>query len=366
MSSKPRGSSSGGATNGGGETSSPAHYRIPNQSGYFPAGSEEVDALVKVNNATLYQAHPTHVNESDEPVPLASGIFSLHDPAAGTADDVALFGRCGETIFYVMCDDATAKTSNSEFMLMLPENCIVVDLTGCSDSDVLNVEGLLAARTKFHDEVVDASQSTQCKAAFPEHLPEDSVSRAMFRAASKVSQLTVSAGEFGASKIDDYGEKKKEKVTETREVKVGKVGIMLAKGTRKVSEKTCTLTDKVSEKISDALGGKVGRAAAIREGDSATKKKARSLLLASTLAYAEIGAGAAESYELMVKSAQSQATSFVAKKYGKEAAELARHTAGAAANFGRAALTAQRVVNVKKLVKSAGKQMVKETIKSSI
>jgi hypothetical protein len=64
-------------------------------------------------------------------------------------------------------------------------------------------------------------------------------------------------------------------------------------------------------------------------------KKARSLLLASTLAYAEIGHGASEGYEMMVKSAQSQATAYVAKKYGQSAAELCRHTAGAAAKDAR-------------------------------
>ena len=174
------------------------------------------------------------------------------------------------------------------------------------------------------------------------------------------------AGELGASKIHAYGEKKTESVTQGKDVKVGKTGIMLAKGTRTVSEKTYKITEKVSGKISDVLGGKVGRAAAIKETDSSTKRKARSLLLASTIAYSELGSGAAEGYELMVKSAQAQATQFVDKKYGKEAAELARHTAGAAANFGRAALTAKRVVDVKKVVKSAGKQMVKEGIKASV
>ena len=68
----------------------------------------------------------------------------------------------------------------------------------------------------------------------------------------------------------------------------------------------------------------------------------------------------------MVKSAKAQAVSFVSLKYGEDAGELARHTAGAAANFGSAALTARRVVNVKAIAKTAGKQMVKETIKSSI
>lgn len=348
----------------------PPHYRIPQESGYFPACSDELNALVaKIDNAKLYRINPAprHGKLSDEP--LTAGTLTLHDPAAGTADEVALVCQCGDTIFYVMNDDAVTKTSDSGFILMLPKDCIVMDLAECLDSDRLQVEALLAARTKFHDEAaIDESQTSAIKKNdYPGSLPDDFVSKNMFRASVKVAQLTVSAAEIGASKIDAYGEKKKEKVTEReKDVKVGKTSIMLAKGTRNVSEKVYTVTERVSGKISDVLGGKVGRAAAIKEGDSGTKKKARSFLLASTISYAEIGQGASEGYELMVKSAQAQATSYVAKKYGKEAAELARHTAGAAANFGRAALTAQRVVDVKKLVKSAGKQMVKETIKNSI
>jgi len=342
-----------------GQQPSPAHYLIPSEPGYFPAGSDEVDAIVaKIENVTLYQIHPRHGDKLDEP--LASGALTLRDPDAGTADDVVLVCQCGDTLFYVMNDDATTKISGSEFILMLPKDCIVIDLTGCDDTDILQVEGLLAARTKFHDETSTSS------IIYPDNLPNDSVSRVMFRASVKVAQVTVSASKIGASKIDAYGEKKKEKVTECKDVKVGKTSIMLAKGTRSVSKKTHTITEKISDKISDALGGKLGRSAAIKESDSACKRKARSLLLASAIAYAEIGKGTSEGYENLVKSAQSQATSFVAKKYGKDASELARHTAGAAANFGRAALTAQRVVNPKKLVKSAGKQMVKEGIKSSI
>jgi hypothetical protein len=68
----------------------------------------------------------------------------------------------------------------------------------------------------------------------------------------------------------------------------------------------------------------------------------------------------------MVKSAQSQAAAYVVIKYGQSAAELCRHTAGAATNFGRAALTARRIVDFKKVMKSAGKTMVKEGIKGSL
>ena len=339
---------------------SPAHYRIPNESGYFPAaGLDKFDTLAKIDNVALYQIHPPcYGDKLDGEAVLASGTLTLHDPAAGTADDVALVGQCGDALFYIMVDDATSKTSDSKFMFSLPKDCIVMDLTGCSQISVLQVEGLLAARTKYHDE--SNKEESGRTSTYPDNLPNDKCSQAIFRASIKVSKLTVRAGEMGASKIDAFGEKKKEQVTQGKDVKVGKASIMIAKGTRTASEKAYKLTEKASDKISDVLGGKVGRAAAIKEGDSATKRKARSLLLVSTISYAEIGSGASEGYELMVKSAQSQATSFFAKKYGKEAAELVRHTAGAAANFGRAALTVKRIVNVKKVVKSAGKQMVKD------
>ena len=133
-----------------------------------------------------------------------------------------------------------------------------------------------------------------------------------------------------------------------------------------MSKKTADVTSSVSDKLSDALGGKVGRAVESKKGDSAIKRKGRDVLLASAMAYSEVGNGAAEGYELMVRSAQEQATSYVDKKYGKEAAELARHTAGTAANFGRAALTAKRVVNAKKLVKTAAKSRAKAAVKSAI
>jgi hypothetical protein len=338
---------------------SPSHYVIPNQEGYFPAGSDG-RSLVLIANATLYEIHPSRYEKPDEP--LASGLFTLHDPAAGTADEVALVGQCGDTLFYIMNDDATTKTSEFEFMIMLPENCIILDLTGCSDADALRVESLFAARTKFHDESKSLTEITE----YPANLPDDKCSRALFRASRKIANCTKAVAAMGASRIDSYGEMKRDSVVQSTDVKVGKTTILIAKGTRAISKKTLQLTEKVSDKISDVLGGKVGRATEIKEGDSANKRRARSLLLASTIAYAEVGNGAAEAYELMVTSAKSQATSFVDKKYGKDMAELTRHTAGAVANFGRAALTARRVVDVKKVVKSAAKRRVKEAIKASV
>ena len=348
----------------------PLHYTIPNEEGYFPAGSDEAVALLaEIKNATLYQVHPRFGKTLNGP--LASGTLTLRDPDAGTADDVVLVGQCGDALFYVMADDATKKSSDFEFVLMLPEDCIVIDLTECGKANVVRVEALLAARTKFHDEcaaVLDeasAKPTTSSGIIYPDNLPDDSVSRSMFWASRKVSQILVVAGELGASKIDSYGEKQKDGITESKEVKVRQSSITLAKATRKVSERTFAVTESVTGKISDFIGEKLGKACSINSGDSATKSKARTLLLASVLSYGEIGNGASECYENVVKSAKSQTTAFVAAKYGQSAAELCRHTAGAATNFGRAALTARRVVDPKKLIKSVAKHAVKESIKES-
>ena len=362
-------------------TAEPLHYTIPNESGYFPAGSEDPSALlISVDHVTLYQisiipndtvSKEGGVNFDNDDGPLASGTLTLRDPDAGTADDVVLVGQCGDGLFYIMADDATKKASKFEFVLLLPKDCIIIDMTECGQENVLRVEALLAARTKFYDATLEvgepAKSSTSPGIVYPAELPNDNVSKSMFWAASQVSQMVVVVGKMGASTIDTYGEKRKGEIKdeEKTNVQVGEAAIGAAKATRRGSEMVLSVTKSVTGAISDYLGGGIGKAAAIKDDDSALKKKARALLLASTISYGEISNGASECYEQVVKSAKSQTTAFVAEKYGASAAELVRHTTGAVANFGSAALTARRVVNPKKIVKSAAKAMIKETIKGS-
>lgn len=362
-------------------TAEPLHYTIPNESGYFPAGSQDPSALlISVDNVTLFQIIPNDgigkegvVNVENNDGPLGSGNLTLRDPDAGTADDVVLVGQCGDVLFYIMADDATKKASKFEFVLLLPKDCIIIDMTECGQENVLRVEALLAARTKFYDATLEVGEPVQSSTSpgiiYPAELPNDNVSKSMFWAASQVSQMVIVAGKMGASKIDTYGEKMKGEIKDgekTNNVQVGEAAIGAAKATRRGSEMVLNVTKSVTGAISDYLGGGIGKAAAIKDDDSALKKKARALLLASTISYGEISNGASECYELVVKSAKSQTTAFVAEKYGASAAEFVRHTTGAVANFGSAALTARRVVNPKKIVKSAAKAMIKETIKGSI
>lgn len=356
---------------GRGDNDTPSHYKIPNENGYFPAAADVNNGgfAVSCEPATLYQIHPRYYPRGSiqdfADGPLATGVLTLRDPDDGTADEVALVGTCADIIFYVAVDDVVTKTSDTEFVLLLPKDCIVIDLGGVENAETLRtVERTLAARIKFRDDTLVKKDASGKTVVYPEALPDDAASRAMYRTSSTIAKMIVGASKKGAGMIDDYGDKKRQSITETKEVKMSKGSTSLAKSARSASVVALSMVTKVSETISDAVGSKVGKAAAIKEGDTEKKKKARTLLLASSIAYGEIADGASEGYEVVVKSAQDQATSFVAKKYGEEAADVARHTAGATINFGRAALSARRVVSVKKIAKSAGKNMVKETIKT--
>jgi hypothetical protein len=343
----------------------PAHFEIPSENGFFPAAASSQAAVASCCPATLYQMHPTY-KEKQLDHPIATGTLVLSDPDDGTASQVALVGECDGITFYLLEDDATTKTSETEFMLLLPKDCILVDVSGAPPESILHLEAVLHARTKFHDETSATTTSEDESDVYPELLPQDKISRGIYQTSKCMSRMIVSASGKVANGIHAYGERRKDAVTETKEKRVSQTSIKMAKATRRVSDTTLRVSIKVSDKISNVIGGSVGKAVAPKPTDSAGKKKARELLLASTIAMDEVSDGVSEGYELMVQAAKAQATGFVAKKYGEDAAELARHTAGSAANFGRTALTARRIVNVKKIAKSAGKNAVKSAIKNSL
>lgn len=264
----------------------PSHYEIPNECGYFPAAASST-IVASIHPATLYQMHPDYDKKLDHPI--ATGTLTLSDPAEGTADEVALVGDCDGLLFYILCEDATTRTSETDFMLLLPHDCILVDVTGAEPETTLHLEALLAARTQFHDETKQASSDNEL--VYPEILPDDVVSRGMYRTSKFVSRMIVGASGKVSKSIEAYGEKKRDGITAMQEKQVGKTSIKMAKATRRASDVSLRVSTKVSEKISDVIGGGVGRAVSIKEGDAAPKRKARQLLLASTIAIGEVNEG---------------------------------------------------------------------------
>lgn len=248
-----------------GKNGEPSRYEIPNEPGYFPAGSDDIGAVASLEKVTIYKINPDQYCKGElekGEKALASGKLTWRDPDGGTADDVVLVGECTVTenpdrrqpdvedviVFYLMMDDATTKVSEKEFVLLLPKECILLDFTECTDVRmILHMEGLLAARTKFHDQTSDLitvegapeeeeGGKVKQDVKYPEELPDDALSRAIFRTSLQISSLIVSASKVGAEKIDSYGEKKRESVTNTKEIKVTKSSIIAAKAARSASE----------------------------------------------------------------------------------------------------------------------------------
>jgi len=347
----------------------PPVMRIPNESGYFPTGTNSEQPLVIASGVTLHQIHPKYKNRREKAI--ASGTLTLRDPAAGTASEVALVGECNGTCFYVMNDDATTKVSPKEFVLMLPDDCILMDLGNVppeQDGVILHVEGLLAARTLFHDDSDKAMQENRDRSGvdYRSLVPDDRVSRSMYGASRWVADMIVTVSEKGSKQIEKCGQARTASITETMEpIEVSKNTKKVAETVYSVSKKTNKFSDKISDKLSKSVGKSIGKRLAVKQNDSSRSKQGKGLVLTSSLCYSEVSDGIGIAYENIVKSAKGEATSFVAKKYGEDAAQLARHTTGATVNFGRTALTARRVVNVKQMVKSNAKHLAKASVKKS-
>ena len=120
----------------------PAHFEIPSENGFFPAAASSQAAVASCCPATLYQMHPTY-KEKQLDHPIATGTLVLSDPDDGTASQVALVGECDGITFYLLEDDATTKTSETEFMLLLPKDCILVDVSGAPPESILHLEAVL-------------------------------------------------------------------------------------------------------------------------------------------------------------------------------------------------------------------------------
>merc|ERR1712038_2056706 len=332
-------------------------FTIPGEEGYFPTGTKD-EYLVRCASTKIYQFVPIGGTiDTKSGKLLAEGPLTLRDPSPGTPEEVVLIGECEGIIFYLKKDDATVKLSNDDFVLFLPDECIGVNL-GSKEEEIvkLHVEGLLAYRTTFcedlkkEDEFADAS---------------DKQFQTMVLMSQWLAEQIVRGSEYSAKKIEKYGEHKRSQITETKEVKVSSTTMKAAKVTKKVAKGTNKVVNKVSDSISGVIGSAISNAVTPKSTDSKRKEKGRSLLLATTKSVVEVLDGISEGCSNLSASMKQESTAYVEAKYGKEAGELARHTAGATINFGEAVLVTQRVINPKSVLKSGVKEAVKKTIEKT-
>lgn len=345
-------------------------FAIPDEKGYFPVASSSKDDLSIGPNVRIHQLvkksceYRRRSTQHSEGTLLCTGTLTLSDPVDGTADAVMLVGKCEETCFYITNDDASVKVSPTEFVLLLPQDCLAIafDPDHVSSQDILHFEGMLAARTKFHDDSEDVAEALLRKSL----LPDNQVSKAVHSAAVWMADQLVSASQVGSKCIAEYGESQR-RVSEkaTAPAKVSATARNSARMVRGVAKGTHKVMVAVTETVSNVVGGAVANILIPeREKDGTEKRPSllRSSILTGILSISEVADGVDVGYETLVRSAKREATAYMAHKYGHEAAELTRHTAGATVHFGKAALTARRIISIQSIAKSSTKVAVKKSV----
>lgn len=334
-------------------------YKVPNESGYFPTGNKD-KVLVSFGAVQLYQIHPKYArrtHEVDFPL-LAEGAFSLSDPAPGTPSEVAIVADCDGITFFVLKDDATIKVSKRVFTILLPEDCIRIQFPDDTADDALNLfEALLAARTKFKERFIPGENS--------ELVPKGRMAQPMYNFSVWLANGIVTVSEKGSDRIESYSKEKQAKITETKDVNISEITVKAALTAKKAAKTTNKVVGKISDKVSKTIGGAFATTLQVREGDSKGKRRGKRYVVASALAFSEVAGALEEGYDKLIGTTKDEATAFVAAKYGFEASQLVRHTVGTAVHFGKAALIARRVLNVKEVLKESGKVAVSKTIKNS-
>lgn len=343
-------------------------YTVANEEGYFPTGySKEI--LTSVASVQLYQIHPKYAhrqNHMTESI-IADGTLTLRDPSPGTPSDVVLIGECDDLIFFVMKDDAVIKISQRMFTIFLPDDCIAISLPeDVEEHNLLHIEGLFAVRTKFHDESKEISNvdATILGGKFGDLVPDDDVSKKIYAFSVVMANKIHSYSGEGAKYIAEYGQSKRENVTETGEKEVSKAAIYAATAARKLGKFTHKAVVTVSDTVSNTLGKGLASTIAIRESDGKIKRANKGFIISSALAFSEIAGSVADGYNLVSRAAKDEAVAYMDLKYGHDASELTRQTLGATINFGNTALSARRVLNVRKILTSSATVAIKESFKA--
>jgi hypothetical protein len=344
---------------------------IPDEKGYFPVASLESRTLSLGPNTKIHQLlkksheYRRRSTQHTEGTLLCCGTMLISDPVDGTPDAVMIVGTCDETCFYVTNDDATVKVSPTEFVVLLPEDCLSINFDSefTSDDEILLFEGTLAARTKFHDDSEGVAEATMRRSL----VPDGKMSQSVYTSAVWMADQLVTASHHGSQYISSMGERQRQSTERAEKpIKVSAAARNSAKAIRGVAKASYKIVSAVTDTVSNVVGGAIAKTLVPppdRDGKPGKSDSAlKSSLLTATLAFSEVSEGVDLGYEKMVRSAKDEATSFVAHKYGHEAAELARHTTGATANFGRAALTARRIISVKTIAKSSAKVALRQSI----
>lgn len=383
-------------------------YTLQSEDGFFPTGySEEI--LTSHNNAQLYQMNPKTAHEHDqkqkntkdekiaelfsESTILAEGTFTLRDPARGTPSEVALIGECDGTLFYVKQNDAIIKMSSKTFAIIFPEDCITIHFLQENDEErakeedsmLLYMEALFAARTKFINnfeqtpEIASDSNDDNGEDDDIKNFLDNKTSKHIYSFSKYVGKKINAAGVVGASYISNYGESKRNGVLVKKEASSAKSvnnsadsnsnlfvrpsTIYAAGALQKAGKFTNTAVKTVGNNVSNTIGKSMAGTFTAKENDSESTQRNKKVALSSALVLYSLADSTTAAYRLMAKAAKEETVEYMNVKYGKDASELARKTLGASIEFGEAALSARRFLNVKHIIKASAKVALKESVK---
>lgn len=386
------------------ETPTPLHSLITNAKLYqIVATSQDKNEYRRKAKITQDMKHknggiPTgtdnndNTNNTDRDLPLlGEGTFTLYDPVDGTPEEVVFIANCGNIQFYLMKDDVTIKISSSEYVFMMPNDCLILSFNDDNENTKLtstqrnlpSIKALLAARTKFHDEsetienakfrksLISSSSSSNHHS---NDNKSDKVSKHVHSASIWISNKIVKAGNYGSRRIEAYGEQKRERLLLVEEessgsgskeiIHIPKISIKAAKVARSITKTTGKAVTKVSDKVSDMIGDQIAKhimsssSSSGSDSSSRMKRNGKRLLLSSSIAYAEISDGFDCAYDTILQTLRMESTEYIEQKYGHDLSELSRHTAGATIYFGKTLLTARRIINVNKMLKTGVEKAV--------
>ena len=123
--------------------------------------------------------------------------------------------------------------------------------------------------------------------------------------------------------------------------------------------------DTIGTTISHQAGKVIASKIQIKQKDSKWKQVGKKVVLTSALAMSEIVDGASEGLDILSNAAKKESIAYISDKYGKDAGELARNTFGATYYFGKATLSARRVLDVKKMLEASATEAVKESFQKT-
>mmetsp|Transcript_8189 Transcript_8189/g.24641 ORF Transcript_8189/g.24641 Transcript_8189/m.24641 type:complete len:398 (+) Transcript_8189:139-1332(+) len=308
--------------------------------------------------AKIFQVHPGYGKGSL----LATGTLHVMTPQQTEgAEEVSLVGECGETRFFFKWTDTCIKIAPAEYMLMADTDCVGIELQSSSPEATSKFDHLLRDRCIFRvEEDPDATlvpsdfQGDARRSLYP----EDPTSQTVAKMTGWLCHAIMKASTGTANSIHSYGSKKTDAVTQSS----GDISLGHAKRSesiRSATEKARKVITRISDKLSRHVGDKLVKHVEVKPGDSGLKAKARQLAASALLAYAEVTDSLVSGYTLVMDSTKQESQKYVEKRYGENAKITVGNSTAAVTNVGVSAITARRVLSVRKIVKSNAKYIAK-------